>query len=297
MLRAGTFQGPSVKCDFASVFAIIDSTLSDAAKQELDIVQFPELYLCGYDISLADVVALAVPQGGAELAALGALAAKHGVAFGIGYAERADGDDTHIYNSCCVFDSAGSIVLNYRKTHLWDPTLEGEKINFRPGDDLPVGRLFLPREGVTIDIGVLICFDCEFPEPARVLALKGATVILICTAICDDATPRVMIPCRAAENHAILIYSNLTGIHSRYPSSLNGSEGVCASADSSSISTCFCGQSAIIAPNGDELVRASRADTGLFAAAVDPAAYAAHKSRNDYLQERRPELYGALMKT
>lgn len=295
-LSAGVYQGPSIRCDPAAALAKIDEILCEASARELDIVQFPELFMCGYDISAEEIVRHAYPVGGASIESVGILADKHAVAVGIGYAERAG--DGRIYNACCVFDAFGQMVLNYRKTHLWDPTFEGEKVAFHPGDDLPVAELRLPRSNETITIGVLICFDCEFPEPARVLALKGASVILIPTAVCDDSTPRVMIPCRAAENHVALVYSNLIGLHSRFPSSLQGGSDLCAAQDATvtdTKGTYFCGQSAIIAPNGDSLVRAGRAESGLFSGVIDSQLYVENKKRNDYLKERRSELYNNLL--
>ena len=101
------------------------------------------------------------------------------------------------------------------------------------------------------------------------LAIKGADVILISTAICDDATPQLMIPCRAAENHATLIYSNLTGLNRTFPSSFVQGTGIHASSSVPPAGTCFCGQSAIVASTGVDMVRATRTDTGLFSASID----------------------------
>ncbi|CAM9298288.1 unnamed protein product [Ectocarpus fasciculatus] len=274
MIHVGSFQGPSVRCDIPAALRKVDEILAEAATAGLDIVQFPELYLCGYDIQPDETAKYAVSLSGGEIGTLKELAAKHRVAVGIGYAEVEGGA---VYNSCCVLDAAGKVTLNYRKTHLWDPTMEGEKLVFRPGGNLPVAELHLPRSGISITVGVLICFDCEFPEPARVLALNGAQVILISTAICDDATPRLMIPCRAAENHVAIVYSNLMGRNCTFPAKV-----------------WFCGQSAIIAPNGDELARAARTESGLISATVDRSRYTEHKMRNDYIAERRPELYSIM---
>ena len=288
MIKTGIYQGPSIQCDFCHAFESVTAALQLAQQDEVDIILFPELYLCGYDISAEQMRQYSITQDSPEMNTLCELAREYRIALGMGYAER---ESDNLYNSCCLIDFDGAIRLNYRKTHLWDPTNEGEKVVFTPGSELPVADVYFPRCSVTVKFGILICFDCEFPEPARLLALKGASMLLIPTAICDDATPRIMIPCRAAENHMSVLYSNLSGLHSKFPKSLNGEDGLISASDG--VGTCFCGQSAIIAPNGDEIIRLSHDASGLFSACIDTTknTYVNQKKRNDYLIERRPSLY------
>jgi predicted amidohydrolase len=86
----------------------------------------------------------------------------------LGFVERGAGV---LHNSAAVL-TAGGLAAVYRKTHLWD----AEADLFRPGDlappivDTPAGRL-----------GVLICYDLEFPEMPRRLALSGADLIVVPT--------------------------------------------------------------------------------------------------------------------
>ncbi|MCU1529945.1 MAG: hypothetical protein JWP75_3708, partial [Frondihabitans sp.] len=76
-----------------------------------------------------------------------------------------------VYNSAAVVDGSGVLSV-YRKTHLWDK----EKLIFTPGAavapvvDTPQGRL-----------GILICYDLEFPEMTRSVALRGAELIVVPT--------------------------------------------------------------------------------------------------------------------
>ena len=72
-----------------------------------------------------------------------------------------------IYNSAAVVDSSGVRAV-YRKTHLWDR----ERLIFTPGAELPP-----VVETAHGRIGVLICYDLEFPELPRSLALRGADLI------------------------------------------------------------------------------------------------------------------------
>ena len=251
-------------------------------------------------------------EGGAALEPLvriSDMARECGVAVAFGYCER--GEKERFYNSCLLFDAEGSTVLNYRKTHLWDAgeatgVLSHERRIFTPGDALSVADLVLPaaRRGIderipsrfrpksslrraraiTVRVGILICFDSEFPEPARCLAAQGAQIILLPTALgsgpVEVLTPNVTVPQRAAENHVFILYSNLTGpCHPRCGSRM------------------FVGRSAVIGPDG-HVVDGARAasdggDTGsvMLVADLDGAAYASCVARNDYLALRRPELY------
>lgn len=86
-----------------------------------------------------------------------------------GFCER--GEDGATYNSAAVLDGSGLIGV-YRKAHLW----ERERLYFQAGADAPA--VFDTRAG---RIGVLVCYDLEFPEMPRLLALAGAELIAIPT--------------------------------------------------------------------------------------------------------------------
>lgn len=86
-----------------------------------------------------------------------------------GYAEL--GEDDLVYNSALLFDRRG-VIANYRKVHLWDK----EKAVFQPGAsaapvvDTPLGRL-----------GLMVCYDLEFPEYTRSAAMRGADALVVPT--------------------------------------------------------------------------------------------------------------------
>ena len=84
----------------------------------------------------------------------------------IGLAER---DGEGFYNTAVLIDHEGGLLLKYRKTHLYESDLGV----FKPGAEFPVCRW----NGIRV--GLLICFDIEFPETARMLANKGAEIILV----------------------------------------------------------------------------------------------------------------------
>ena len=82
------------------------------------------------------------------------------------------------FNSAALIDAHGRLVHLYRKMHIPDDPLYYEKFYFAPGD-----RGFRVVELDGARVGVLICWDQWFPEAARILALRGAEIILIPTAI------------------------------------------------------------------------------------------------------------------
>ena len=149
------------------------SAISEAVTHGAEVVVLPELVTSGYVFASRDEAAsVAIAAHDAlfsEWAAEVALVpAGRGVVIG-GFCER--GEDGRLYNSAAVVDSSGVRAV-YRKVHLWDR----EKLFFEPGDqpppvlDLPVGR-----------IGVMICYDLEFPEMPRMVALRGAELIAVPT--------------------------------------------------------------------------------------------------------------------
>lgn len=142
--------------------------IEQAAAEASDLVLFPELCLTGYFIQdLAEDVS--EPMTGPSIVYMQELCSEHEIHVVFSWAER--GDDGIIYNSACLIDDAGQIVGNYRKVHLYDR----EKEIFTPGDTFKVFDTKLGR------LGIMICFDLDFPESARSLYLQGADIILIPT--------------------------------------------------------------------------------------------------------------------
>jgi predicted amidohydrolase len=146
------------------------AAVRNAVRLGADVVVLPELVTSGYVFTSADEARpVAV---GADHPVLSdwadAVAGTASTVVG-GFCEL--GDDGRLYNSAAVVDARG-VRLVYRKTHLWDR----EKLIFHAGSapppvvDTPAGRL-----------GVLICYDMEFPEMTRTLALAGADLVAVPT--------------------------------------------------------------------------------------------------------------------
>jgi predicted amidohydrolase len=164
---------------------------------DADLAVFPELYLCGYE--LAPSIALA-RECDAALQLVAAQAAARHTAVVIGRAEEWGGG---VANAASVLAEDGSAAGSYRKTHLYGRERDG----YRAGDRLLVtataGKAVAP----------LICFDMEFPEPARAVARAGAEVLVTVSANMEPhaADHALLSRARALENRIPHIYVNRVG--------------------------------------------------------------------------------------
>ena len=143
--------------------ALLEQAVSDGA----DLVVLPELVTSGSGFAdAAEATGRAEPVTGPTVTALRELSARHGIVLVAGFNETSGLDRP--YNSAVVIDR-GELLTCYRKTHLWDR----EKLLFTPGDQPPpvvatsVGR-----------IGLVVCYDLEFPEVTRRLALEDAQIVV-----------------------------------------------------------------------------------------------------------------------
>jgi predicted amidohydrolase len=141
-----------------------------AAGQGASIVVLPELVSSGYVFaSAAEARSLAEPADGPTVTEWRRLAARHELVIVGGFCEL--GESGEVLNSAVIVDGGGTRAI-YRKAHLWD----AEPDFFIPGDsDPPVVDTAHGR------IGVIICYDAEFPEWVRKPALAGADLLAVPT--------------------------------------------------------------------------------------------------------------------
>ena len=146
------------------------AAIDAAAGAGAQVVVLPELVTSGYVFAdAAEARSLAEPADGPTLAGWAARAAAHGLVVAGVFAER--GADGRLYNSAALVDPGGVRAV-YRKVHLWGD----EPDWFAPGDaqppvvDTPHGR-----------IGMVVCYDLEFPEWTRAAALQGAELLCVPT--------------------------------------------------------------------------------------------------------------------
>ncbi len=141
----------------------------------------------------AEWQARAVSRDGEFVAHFRNLAKELEMAIAITYLEEWDGPPR---NSVSLMDRRGEIVLTYAKVHTCD--FDHLDAACTPGDDFPVTELNT-AEG-TVKIGAMICHDREFPEPARILMLGGAELILVPNACELEANRLGQFRARAYEN-------------------------------------------------------------------------------------------------
>jgi predicted amidohydrolase len=142
--------------------------IAEAIAGGAQIVVLPELVNSGYVFrSIDEARAAAVPADGALLQSWAQEAARGDALVVAGFCERAP--DGRLFNSAALLDGDGVLAV-YRKLHLWDQ----ESRWFSPGErEAPVVET---RHG---RIGLAVCYDIEFPELTRGLALRGAELLAL----------------------------------------------------------------------------------------------------------------------
>jgi predicted amidohydrolase len=255
--------------------AKVCSWMERAAKDKVDIALFPELILssvyCG--LSTKELgYKYAEPVPGPSLNRVCQKAKELNMHVIVGIAER--GKLGSVYDSTVLVDSEGSIVGVYRKTHLYPPT----EYVFTYGTTIPTFHTRLAK------IGMLICYDLEFPETARILALGGAEIIFHAVANWPQSVPsppnriyETSFAARAVENRIPIVIANRVG----YDPDLKSS---------------FIGLSRIIDPFGEILAVASRDKEEIIMADMDLEEIKRRKSAlaHDIFRDRRPHLYGKI---
>jgi predicted amidohydrolase len=146
---------------------------SDAADMGVDLCLFPEMWSIGYSIVDKGFDAwqeVAIGLDDPYVTAFRELAAARGVAIGLTFLEKAP---SGLRDSLALIDRRGEILFVYAKVHTC--TFAAERA-CTPGEDFCIADLDIGTD--IVRVGAMICYDREFPESARILALKGAEVIL-----------------------------------------------------------------------------------------------------------------------
>jgi predicted amidohydrolase len=257
-MKLAVCQHPGAAGRKADALAAMRAAVAEASGRGAGLVIFPELFLTGYHLGGA-TRDLAEPADGPSAAEVSAMARRAGTAVLYGYPER---DGERVFNSARLIDRRGRPIADYRKTHLYG---RAEKEVFRPGDGLILAEL----DG--LKVGILICYDVEFPEAVRALALAGADLVAVPTALIEpyEVVATTLVPARAFENQLYIAYASLCGREAGLG---------------------YCGLSCIVGPDGRDLARAGRGPE-LIMADLDPAAIPAGRRSNPYLADRRPGLY------
>lgn len=254
MIRISALQMQTAGPDTVANLERIERAAQEAAQAGATLLITPELGLTSYGGGRA-IIDLAEPADGPLVGRLNDIARQTGVAIIAGLSEKANGA---VYNSAVYTDGADTPSV-YRKSHLYGVY---ERELFTP--ERPSTCLFMHHG---MKLGMLICYDVEFPENVRRLALAGAELIVVPT-----ATPKgpsgtfiaeKMIPVRAFENQIFIAYVNNIGRDGAFD---------------------YAGQSVIAAPDGTVLAAAGLSEE-LLTLNIDPTLYRRSRSENTYLSD------------
>ena len=245
---------------------------TDAAQRGAGLIVLPELASSGYVFADEDEASrTAEPVDGPAVTALHEVCARHGCHIAVGLNER-DGECRH--NSAVLIGPGGPLAT-YRKLHLF----YNEKSWFEAGAELPIVDTPIGR------IGMIICFDLWFPEPARALALAGADIIAVPTnwvasfksTVWDDrgyCQGDYVAMATAAQNGVVMVCADRIGVERDVQ---------------------FLGASIIVGPAGWPLAGPASKDTAELLLAdvdLDDVARARQRTpRNNFFEDRRPDAY------
>lgn len=235
---------------------IIDS-IKTAKEKNADYILFPELFLSGYVMS-PKLYDLAEPVTGNSIRTIAKAAEEHHIGVIVGYPEKYQ---NNIYNSATFIDQNGNVVCTYRKTHLYHEEVQ----YFEAGNEFPVIEL---PEG---KMGMIITYDIEFPEVARLLAMKGVDVIFVLEAnmVPYQKYQDVYLHARALENHIFVVAVNKVGLH---------------------VDNVFFGESQVVHPNGTSIYKAGNNEE-IPVIEINLDEREETREPLDYLNNRRSDLY------
>ncbi|MGH2532853.1 MAG: carbon-nitrogen hydrolase family protein [Thermomicrobiales bacterium] len=249
-----------------TALALIDRAAATGAR----LVALPEVWTyLGDDEGNRDN---AEPAPGPTIERLAERARRHGIYLHCGSVFETCLGDPRLFNTTVVLDPDGELIGTYRKIHMFDVVLDGvasyqESATISPGDEI----VTVDVDGVTV--GLAICYDLRFPELFRILALRGAEVIVLPAAFTMTTGKdhwEVLIRARAIENGVYLIAPAQVGSHATGK-------------------WCY-GRSVIVDPWGTVLATGSDVET-VIAAEVDRAYLQKVRRQVPSLANRMPDRY------
>lgn len=255
--RVAAWQCLPGPLDVAGNLRRLDAACARAAAQRAQVLVTPEMFTSGYAITRAEVERLAEDAGGPTEAAVARIAARHRLAIVYGHPERAPGGGA--YNAATMVGPDGAVLGRHRKVHLYGDVDRGQ---FVANPARPAAFDFRGSPA-----GMLICYDVEFPESVRHLAVAGARTVFVPTANmkgCDEVQ-EFLVRARACENNCDVVYANYCGADDGFE---------------------YNGLSTICGPRGEVLAQAGPQAEELVIADL-PA-----ESPGTYLADRRADLYG-----
>jgi len=259
-----------------------DNFIKTASKNGVDLLLLPELFEGYYFCQIENYDFFSKAEEAKDSKTLKhfqEMAKEYKIVLPISFFEKSG---NCYFNSLAMIDKDGSIVDIYRKSHIPTGECYEEKFYFTPGD---TGfKVFKTKAG---NIGVGICWDQWFPETARILALKGAEILLFPTAIgSEPVLPKDskshwqnVMKGHAAANIMPVMAANRVGVESMGKSSMK-----------------FYGSSFIADQHGDFVEEMNREEEGIRYAEFDLSEIAKERFGWGVYRDRRTDLYEDLLK-
>jgi len=271
IVRLGVVQLASQSNDVSGNHRRVEEAIREAHERGCVLVVLPELAASGYVYaSFQELLSFAEPLDGPTLRRWEQLAKELEIIIVGGFPER---DGEVVYNSAAIVDKRGTRAI-YRKTHLWDR--EKDSL-FVAGDKRP--------PIVETDIGklsMIVCYDLEFPELIRDVALRGAD--LLCAPVTWPLYPRpkgerptevVRVQAAASQNRMPIACADRAGWEGEQP---------------------WVGGSVVVDADGYPVTELAFETTGVFVAELDLADTQNKwiSERNHVHEDRLPRLYAQL---
>ena len=262
--------------------------IAEAKKSGADLVVCQELHQTQYFCQSEDTNFFDLANDWQEdVAFWGRVAKENGVVLVTSlFEKRADG---LYHNTAFVFERDGSVAGKYRKMHIPDDPGFYEKFYFTPGD---IG--FEPVETSLGKLGVLVCWDQWYPEAARLMALKGAKILIYPTAIgwfegdSDDEKSRQLEAWVAVQRgHSVanglpVVAVNRVGFEKDDSGVMDGIK--------------FWGNSFVFGPQGEQLFRANSTDELCKIVEIDMKRSEEVRRIWPFLRDRRIDAYANITK-
>ncbi|MCI9125244.1 MAG: carbon-nitrogen hydrolase family protein [Eubacterium sp.] len=197
IFRVAILQKRAINAQISKNMESAMEAMKEAAKNNADILLLPECFLTGYDLPMA--YEKCISDDDANIKKICGLAKEYRI--GIVLTAFTKGKNLP-QNTAFVIDQSGRVLMKYAKVHTCD---------FADEKDVESGREFKVCDFNGIQLGVMICYDREYPESARVLMLKGAEIILVPND-CTSMKPRIQaLSTRAYENMLGVAMANPNG--------------------------------------------------------------------------------------
>lgn len=230
--------------------------IHQAAEQNVDLIVLPEMWTTSYHLSKEAFLALSETREGPTVTTIREEAMRTNSSIICPFIERSP--ENNLFSSAAIIDNTGDLRGVVRKSLLWGR----ERYIFTPGSieypvfDIKVGK-----------VGILLCYEMEFPETSRLLTLQGAEII-VCPAVWSMAASRrwdIQLPARSLDNTVFVFGINTVGNNS-------------------------CGKSKLVSPLGDVLIEASDREEEVLVHVVDKEVIEWAREEVPYLKDYRDRL-------